>query len=681
MKSPKSLEEFLITKHLPAFARRVLVVGCAKEELGRLLRERGVPEIHAIEPDPRLAANVRAQFDSVIETSLPSDELPFPNGYFDCIAFPEASRFLDGLCETLSSLSPLLAPQGYVLIDTRNKQHWRGGDTGSQPEEMGACVESAGLVLYGVLKALDPECGMIQPDPDGNMSLGGNTYHVSSESERLSLVVTDYLFLAVRAGYDPLSHAGAVFDAGHPDWAFEILSMIPAPYLEDDDACANVFGDMMLCQLAMDKGSVSWEERLARFATAQEAFYRAVARKPRLHLLYQCQAQLWRRVGNDDMAARLLRSILHVAPDEETARQLSQCESESVRQIGQIRRIGQIGPIEESGPVSLARPPRILFITHPRPHYGLDVLYDGLCTLLSASNVTEFPWKPSLHGQPPTEMAHYPCVFNRPGRPVEIDRLIARLEQGHFDLILFGDLEKKLERNAARSIINAAGKTPLVIVDEQDDTKDSRREVMEFLGVESVAGFFKREMLECADYGPDAYPLPFAYPDRRVPELADGPRNTPIFWAGHREFGLRRLYLEHIESALGLKLDTVYDQAEYVRALLDTVIGLNIFGCGFDTVRYWELPAHGCMLLAERLPIRIPHNFRDGESAVFFDDTQDLEDKLRYYLAHPDEARAIARAGHEHFKRYHTGSMRARQLLERLGECDLAKRGVFDWHG
>ena len=194
---------------------------------------------------------------------------------------------------------------------------------------------------------------------------------------------------------------------------------------------------------------------------------------------------------------------------------------------------------------------------------------------------------------------------------------------------------------------------------------------MEFLGVESIAGFFKREMLACADYGPDAHPLPFAYPDRRAPEVGDGPRNTPIFWAGHREFGLRRLYLEHIESALGLKLDTVYDQAEYVRVLMDTLIGLNIFGCGFDTVRYWELPAHGCMLLAERLPIRIPHNFRDGESAVFFDDTRDLEDKLRYYLAHPDEARAIARAGHEHFKRFHTGSMRARQLLERIADWGL----------
>jgi hypothetical protein len=649
----------------------MLVIGCGQPELGRLLRERGVPEIHAIEPGPAFGEggptemDIRVQFDSVLDTPLPSDTLPFPNGYFDCIVFPEATKCHDRLPETLASLAPLLAPNGYMLIETRNSRHWRGDGTGSAPEDMAVPVESAGLILYGVLKALDPECAMIEPDPEGNMILGGNTYRVSNESERHALIVTDYLFLAVHADYDPLSHAGALFDAKHPDWAFEILSMIPALYLEQDDVCANVFADMMLCQLAMDKASANWEERLARFATAQEAFYRAVARMPRLHMLYRCQAQLWRRVGNDNMAARLLRSILYVSPDEETAAQLGQ-----VRPVRSVRSVRSVRQISEP------RQPRILFITHPRPHYGLDVLYDGLCTVLGANNVTEFPWKPSLHGQPPKEMAHYPCVFNRPGRPTDIDAVIARLEQQHFDLILFGDLEKRLDRNAARRIVKAAGKTPLAIVDEQDDAKDSRREVIEFLDIESISGFFKREMLEGADYGPNAYPLPFAYPDRRVPQGVDGPRNTPVFWAGHREFGLRRLYLEHIESALGLKLDTVYDQADYVRALLDTVIGLNIFGCGFDTVRYWELPAHGCMLLAERLPIAIPHNFRDGESAVFFDDTQDLEEKLRYYLVHLDEAREIARAGHEHFMRYHTGSMRARQFLEGLGIDDWGLRNA-----
>ena len=72
------------------------------------------------------------------------------------------------------------------------------------------------------------------------------------------------------------------------------------------------------------------------------------------------------------------------------------------------------------------------------------------------------------------------------------------------------------------------------------------------------------------------------------------------------------------------------------------------------------------MLLSERPPIYIPNNFRDGESAVFFDDLPDLEEKLAYYLSRPDEAAAIAQAGHEHVKRYHTTSVRARQLLGQI---------------
>jgi hypothetical protein len=409
---------------------------------------------------------------------------------------------------------------------------------------------------------------------------------------------------------------------------------------------------MMLCQLAMDKGASDWPERLNRFATSQEAFYRAVALKPRLSMIYQCQAEFWSRIGDDDMAGRLLRSISRVVEDKTINRRIEQIHSSTIH-------------FPDSTPewTAPSKPPKILLVTHPRPHYGLDVLYDGLCTVIGASNVTDFPWKPSLHGQPPKEMANYPCMFSRPGRPMKIEDLLSKLREGVYDVVLFGDLEHQMEVEIARSIVRAAGATPLFILDQQDDPRDPRRDTKQFLNVDSFSGVFKREMLRSADYGPDARPLPFAYPDKRVPETVESPRERLVFWAGHRQFGLRRLYLEYLEATRGLSLDAVFEQEEYVHALLNSKIGINIFGCGFDTVRYWELPAYGCMMLAERLPIRIPHDFREGESAVFFDDTQTLCEKLDYYMAHPEETESIARAGHEWFKRYHTGSARARQLL------------------
>ena len=112
-----------------------------------------------------------------------------------------------------------------------------------------------------------------------------------------------------------------------------------------------------------------------------------------------------------------------------------------------------------------------------------------------------------------------------------------------------------------------------------------------------------------------------------------------------------------------------YEAEEYACALDEARIGSDFFGLGFDTVRYYELPAHGCMLLAERKPIHIPHDYEDGVSAVFFEDLPALEEKLRYYLDHPEEAESIARAGYAHMRAYHTSSARARQFLGWLGEA------------
>jgi len=212
-------------------------------------------------------------------------------------------------------------------------------------------------------------------------------------------------------------------------------------------------------------------------------------------------------------------------------------------------------------------------------------------------------------------------------------------------------------------LVDAAGGTPLFVVDQEDDPCDNRGMALAHLGRERIDGYFKREMLACVDYGPGVFPLPLSYADGRVPDVVAGDRGTPVFWAGHRRYGLRRLYLETVEKRLGTSFDRVYTPEEYVRALADSRIALSIFGFGFDTVRYWEAAAHGCMLLAERLPIRIPHDFEDGVSAVFFEDLGDLEAKLEHSIAEPDEAAAIAQAGYEHLKRYHTASARAGQML------------------
>jgi hypothetical protein len=117
---------------------------------------------------------------------------------------------------------------------------------------------------------------------------------------------------------------------------------------------------------------------------------------------------------------------------------------------------------------------------------------------------------------------------------------------------------------------------------------------------------------------------------------------------------------------LGRSLAREYTQEEYAAVLRNARVGLSMFGGGFDTVRYWELPAHGCLLLAERPPIRIPYDFEDGVSAVFFNDLPDLEERMEHCLSQTESVRRIALAGRERLLRYHTASARAGQLLARL---------------
>ena len=208
-----------------------------------------------------------------------------------------------------------------------------------------------------------------------------------------------------------------------------------------------------------------------------------------------------------------------------------------------------------------------------------------------------------------------------------------------------------------------AGTCPVALMDALDEFTDFRDRVATHLQFNDFAAYFKREKHRAIDYGTNSYPLPFAYDQRRALEASPTNPRESFFWAGHRMFGIRRLYLESLEKHLGTTLDTMYTPEEYVQRIQGAAIGLNCFGMGFDTVRYWELPAHGTMLLSERLPIEIPYDFVDGESAVFFDDLSTLIEKLSYYETHPKETAEIAHAGHARYWQHHTNQARARQLL------------------
>ena len=422
------------------------------------------------------------------------------------------------------------------------------------------------------------------------------------------------LLTFVHEGYDALEHATSLAASGHAEWACEVLKRLPLVYLRTPETFLNVFAEHLLSLLQWAK-RMPKEAALDFAAVSQDLFNRITALDPHFHPAYQCKAEFWRDAGRPDMAARILRSVEHVAPSEPVRRQLLTLPATPAPESD---------PALPDGWEAPPPPMRVLYLLHPRPHFGLDVIYDGLCRVLGVENVVDWPCKPWLHGAPTREMANYPCTFSHPAHAYTLDDLLQRLEAGYFDCVLYGDVENALDRAVARQISALSRDVPFFLLDQVDEVADMRGRVRPYLKRDHITAYFKREMLAGAHYGPEVYPLPFAYPDHLVLDGPEPERPNPFFWAGHREAGMRRLYLERLEELYGCSLGAALTPEVYQATMRQSRVGLNCFGFGFDTVRYWELPANGCLLLSERLPLQIPANFVDGESAGFFLDLTEL---------------------------------------------------------
>lgn len=598
MASALSPFEERLAQRIPMFARRVLNIGPPSECLSRALHHRGI-EVQvwpSCEPDSPVASP------------------------FDCIVLNAVPVTQEAGAQLLGSVAPFVAFNGYVLVRLPTTME------ASETHAFTVSVEKAGLRMYDSW-------------PYGR--------HDGGEQGLVCVLA--------RQEYDPVHHAKACRTEGHPEWGHQILSTFLDFQSTPEEDRALAAAEKQACVFAMDRPG-DQRRRLLLFNAALMHFYQVTEILPTLQSVYLCQAEFWQRMGDNAMAARLLRTIQRLAPNETASRRLAELASSAHEPSTQF--------VEPEPPISsIGRtPPRILFITAPQPHYGLDALYDGLCEVLGDDNVVDFPWKPLLHGQR-AQNEYYPCSLDRRGTGRSIEEVENLLRNKFFDFVLFGALDQEVDREVVRRIVSASGSVPWYLVDQQDECADFFGDALALLDGASVQGCFKREMLQCVDYGPRVIPLPFSYPDSRAATCVSEQRPDTFFWAGQRWCGLRDIYLRHIENVLGETFERKYDQDSYVAAMRRARIGLNGFGGGFDTVRYWELPAQGCMLLAERPPIRIPHNFRDGVSAVFFEDLGDLDEKLNHYLAHPEAVSEIARAGHEHFMRYHTSSARARQML------------------
>ncbi len=107
--------------------------------------------------------------------------------------------------------------------------------------------------------------------------------------------------------------------------------------------------------------------------------------------------------------------------------------------------------------------------------------------------------------------------------------------------------------------------------------------------------------------------------------------------------------------ARGLKMVKIYNAAKIV---------INVHGNFMQAggnMRTFEVPGCGAFQLIDRVD---PAWFEIGEEVVRFTGIDDLKEKIKYYLEHPEERERIARRGQERAYRDHTYQKRFGRLLE-----------------
>ena len=82
--------------------------------------------------------------------------------------------------------------------------------------------------------------------------------------------------------------------------------------------------------------------------------------------------------------------------------------------------------------------------------------------------------------------------------------------------------------------------------------------------------------------------------------------------------------------------------------------------------RNFEIPGSGGFLLTSEAD-NLRDYYQDGKEIVIYKNTNDMIDKIKYYLEHNEEREAIARAGYERTLREHTYEKRFNEIFKTIG--------------
>ncbi|EHJ47386.1 hypothetical protein DFW101_1377 [Solidesulfovibrio carbinoliphilus subsp. oakridgensis] len=153
-------------------------------------------------------------------------------------------------------------------------------------------------------------------------------------------------------------------------------------------------------------------------------------------------------------------------------------------------------------------------------------------------------------------------------------------------------------------------------------------------------------------------------------------RTTPLAFVGRlsRQRPRRRWFADHLarfgltvrQDAFGEALAAVYDAAR---------LGPNESIAGEINLRLFEAASSGCLPVSERQPEAVAELFVPDREALYYDDVLELDDRLRFALAHPGLTEKMGRAAHAAINARHLPEHRAESLWALAETATTGARG------
>jgi len=104
----------------------------------------------------------------------------------------------------------------------------------------------------------------------------------------------------------------------------------------------------------------------------------------------------------------------------------------------------------------------------------------------------------------------------------------------------------------------------------------------------------------------------------------------------------------------------------YLKIFSQSLCAVSTYGMGFDTVRYWEIPYSGSVLISRRPKTLIPNNLKEDKHAFFFDNLRELKQHIEYIIEDPDTALKIGKEARKFVMKFHSPEARARTIINAL---------------